>query len=94
VRRLRWVRALFVFGLPLAIGLHMGVSRSEEPLLRAGGMAVIMVWLLLYTYLAHAACARCGDPFFGAFVGSIFCPTRLLTRRAHCRACDAELRSR
>jgi len=91
---LRVARAVFVLGLPFAMLLHVGTSRGEVPWLRAAGMVVIVVWLLLYLWLAYARCPSCGQAFFGSFLGQVWGPYRAFLLRPGCAHCGVALHGR
>ena len=86
---LRLYRLVFLWGAPVAIAFHWGTSRSEVALLRGTGLGVVILYLLLFTLLAHAPCARCGAPFFGDWLSQVWGPWRIFRRRPACGACGA-----
>ena len=92
--RLRVARAVFVLGLPFAPMLHVATSREEVAWLRAAGLLVIVVWLLLYLWLAYARCPCCRQSFLGSFAGPIWGAHRALRLRSACASCGAALHGR
>ena len=90
--RLRLYRTSFLWGLPVVIAFHWATSRSEVAVLRGSGLALMILYLLLFTLLAHAPCPRCGAPFFGDWLSAVWGPWRIFRRRPTCGACGASLR--
>jgi hypothetical protein len=84
---MRWLRWLFIWGAPVAIAFHVAVSRAEHGVVRGAGLGIVIVYLLLYTYLAHVKCPHCGEPYFGSWRGSLYLPWTLFRRRPACGSC-------
>ncbi len=90
--RLALARLAFLWGGPLAIALHVVVSRSGSTGMRAAGMFLAVAYLLVFTWLGHALCPRCGGAFFGSFAGEVWGPWRSFRRAPRCAACNTGLR--
>jgi len=88
---MRWLRWLFVWGAPVAIVFHVAVSRAESGIVRGAGLGIIIVYLLLYTYLAHAKCPHCAEPYYGSWRGSFYLPWTVFRRRPPCCSCGARV---
>ncbi len=89
VVRLRFARLFFLIGFPFAIGFHVLMSRSTDPLVRGTGLFLAFAWLLYFTYLAYARCPRCAGAFYGRFAGQVFGPWAAFSARPTCAQCGA-----
>ncbi len=87
--RLRLARLLFLIGFPFAIGFHVLMSRSTDPLVRGTGLFLALAWLLFFTYLTYVRCPRCQRSFYGRFAGQVFGPWAAFRARPTCAQCGS-----